>query len=98
MKVRISTRAAADLEEIADWIAADNPARANSFVDELVAELSSWARHPRRFPQRRVGGVSFRKATWRGFLIFYRVLPDRVEIARIIHGSRDWARLLGAGD
>ena len=98
MKVRLSARATADLEEIADWIAADNPARADSFVDELVAKVGSLARHPRRFPQRRVGGESFRKATWRGYLIFYRVLSDRVEIARIIHGSRDWAILLGGDE
>jgi plasmid stabilization system protein ParE len=33
----------------------------------------------------------------RGYLIFYLILEDRVEVARIVHGSRDWARLLQEG-
>ncbi len=92
MKVRIAERAQADLEEIGDWIAAENPVRAASFVAELVDRALSLGRHPRRFPAvPRAGGL--RKLAWRGYLIFYVTLPDRVEIARIVHGSRDWAAL-----
>lgn len=92
MKVRISDRAQADLEEIGDWIAAENPLRADSFVAELADRALALGRHPRRFPAvARVAGL--RKLVWRGYLIFYLILPDRVEIARIIHGSRDWAAL-----
>jgi plasmid stabilization system protein ParE len=35
MKLVITDEATADLKEIADWIAAGNPRRAFSFVDEL---------------------------------------------------------------
>lgn len=36
MKVRLSAEAERDLEEIGDWIARDNPARALRFVGELT--------------------------------------------------------------
>jgi plasmid stabilization system protein ParE len=37
-RLLLSPRAAADLEEIADYITRDNPARAASFVAELEAK------------------------------------------------------------
>jgi toxin ParE1/3/4 len=92
MKVEISARAAADLEDIADWIAQDDPRRADSFVAELVERGMSLSENPRRFPEAGVGGA--RKLTWRGYLILYSVGRERVDILRVVHGSRDWAALL----
>jgi plasmid stabilization system protein ParE len=31
---------------------------------------------------------------FRDYLIFYRELPDRVEIVRVLHGARDIERIL----
>jgi len=96
MIVRISSLAGADLEEIGDWIAPDNPIRAASFVDQLVDRCLGLAQNPRQFPAiRRPGGNGIRKLSWRGYLIFYRVREAEVEIVRIVHGSRDWVTLLG---
>jgi plasmid stabilization system protein ParE len=89
VKVRISRRASADLEEIADWIALDNPAKADSFVRALLKRSLSLGQHPRRFPH--VGAISgepIYKLGWRGYVLLYRVSPDGVEIARILHGRR----------
>jgi toxin ParE1/3/4 len=44
-----------------------------------------------------VGGRVFRKLVHRDYLIFYRVLTDRVEIDHILHGARDWMEVLRAG-
>lgn len=93
MKVRISTRAAKDLEEIGDWIARDDPARAATFVDELLARGFSLARSPRRFPEV-AAGRGLRKMSWRGYVILYRIESDCVEIARIAQGSRNWVSFL----
>lgn len=41
---------------------------------------------------RRAGGL--RRRLHAGYLIFYRVGTDRVEIVRIIHGARDYPSLL----
>jgi plasmid stabilization system protein ParE len=46
--VRISAEAERDLEDIADYIAKDNPVRAMTFVQELRAE-------PHRFCRRLIG-------------------------------------------
>jgi plasmid stabilization system protein ParE len=50
MKLIISTAARADLAAIEDYIAADNPTRAASFVDELVNRCEDLTTQPKRFP------------------------------------------------
>jgi len=49
MRVRYSRYIETDLEEIAEYIARDNPVRALSFVQELRAEMSRIARNPRAY-------------------------------------------------
>jgi plasmid stabilization system protein ParE len=44
LKVIFSEKAERDLEEIADWIARDNPERARIFVAELVKAAKSIGR------------------------------------------------------
>lgn len=96
MKVRLARSAEADLSAIADWIGEDDPRRAASFVRELQGRCMSLASRPRRFPiAREIGGVPIRKLGHRGYLIFYAVLEDRVEVIHVVHGARDWAALLG---
>jgi plasmid stabilization system protein ParE len=99
MKLIISTAARADLAAIEDYIAADNPARAASFVDELVDRCEDLATQPERFPLvapfRRAG---IRRRPYRGYLIFYRIAGDVVEVLRVIFGARQWERLLGPQD
>jgi toxin ParE1/3/4 len=54
------------------------------------------SRHGRGFPvAREIGGIPIRKLGYRGYLIFYAVLEDRVEVIHVVHGARDWAALLG---
>ncbi|MGY4396942.1 toxin ParE1/3/4 [Sphingomonas sp. UYAg733] len=94
MIVTFADVAEADLEAIGDWIAQDNPHRALSFVDMLRDRCLSLASRPRRFPEvRRFGDISLRKSAVRGYLIFYIVGPDTVEVVRIVHGSRDWVSI-----
>jgi plasmid stabilization system protein ParE len=93
--VIFAAAARADLRAVAEWIGADNPDRAETFVAEVRRACESLARHPRRFPL--VAGSSLeglRKRSLRGYLIFYRVSDRGVEISRIVHSARDWAALL----
>ena len=48
----ISEAARADLREIVDYIARDNPARAKTFLDELLARITAVAEHPQAYPVR----------------------------------------------
>lgn len=74
MIVRLTDQAKADVTSIGDWIAADNPARAETFIDELVERSHSLAQHPNRFPVAAcVNGQDIRKLSHADYLIFYSV-------------------------
>jgi toxin ParE1/3/4 len=94
-RLLISPRAAADLEEIADYIARDNPLRAASFVAELEAKCRAVAAAPDLYPARADLAPDVRMAVHRRYLVFYRDLPgeDTVRIERVLHGARDVRRL-----
>lgn len=95
MKVELSGNAEADLRSIVDWIAPDNPAAARALSQQLRLSCSALSRLPKRFPLvRRVNGRDLRKRAHGSYLIFYTIWDNRVEILRIVHGSRDWAALL----
>lgn len=95
MRVALTPEALADLKEIGRWIARDNPRRARSFVKDLTDASMSLDRQPRRFPLVFPSGEPpIRKRTHQGYLIFYRVEPDTVQVIRIVQGSRDWAAVL----
>ena len=95
MIVVIAEAAEADLEAIADWIAADNPARALTFVLELRDGCETLADNPRRdalVPRYEQIGV--RRRPHRDYLIFYRIADDRIEVLHVLHGARDYEPIL----
>lgn len=95
MRVFFTVAAEGDLEEIADHIAQDAPRRALSFVRELRQSALALADAPRAFrfvPRYARFGV--RRRLHGNYLILYRIEGDRVDILRIIHGARDYERLL----
>lgn len=95
MRVVLADSASADLDDIEDWIGADDWNRADSFRDTLRDKCATLASNPRRYPiVARVGADTLRKLGYRDYLIFYRMLENRVEVVRIVHGKRDWVALL----
>ncbi len=96
LPVIIAPRAQSDLADIGDFIAAENPARAETFVEELIGRCLSLSEQPERFPLvERLAGAGVRKMAHGSYLIFYRVYPNRVTVARIPHGATDYeARFL----
>jgi toxin ParE1/3/4 len=93
---RFTRPARDDLREIGDWIAKDNPARAMSFVDELIERALSLAQNPQRFPVAlERANMQVRKATCQSYLIFYIVHESRVEVIRVMRASRNWPLILG---
>ncbi len=92
MRVIITPRALSDLEAIGDYIAAENPDRAVSFVGELRTRCLTLADNPDRFPlAERLAAKGVRKLSHGSYLIFYRVYPDRITVARILHAATDYA-------
>jgi len=93
--VTLTREAEADLEAIGDYIAADNPARAATFVQELVDRIARLGDMPRAFPLvPRYEHTGVRRLPYGNYLIFYRVAKTRVEILHILNGARDYEPLL----
>jgi toxin ParE1/3/4 len=90
VRIVFTAAAEADFESIGDFIAADNPGRAVSFVQELRQACEGLASFPSRFPlAENLEAVGIRRRSYRRYAIFYRVDEDRVVILRIVHGSRE---------
>jgi len=95
-RLLLSPRAATDLEEIADYIARDNPIRAATFVAELEAKCQMVAAAPELYPARPDLAPALRMAVHRRYLVLYRDLPgeNTVRVERVLHSARNLPRLL----
>lgn len=89
IQVNLSPQANADLEEIGDYIARDNPARALSFIGELKVKCLGLAKAARIGAPRPELGERVRMLTHGRYLIFYREHEATVRIERIMHSARD---------
>lgn len=86
---RLSARAVSDLEDIADRIAEDNPARAISFVDELIEKFEKIGDHPLAFATRPDLPEHCRVALHGSYRIIYRVGSDAPVVLRVFHSARN---------
>jgi toxin ParE1/3/4 len=95
-RLLLSPKAVADLEEIAEYIAQDNPVRAASFVAELEATCRSVAAAPELYPARTDLAPGLRMAVHGRYLVLYRDLTGEftVRIERVLHSARDLPRLM----
>ena len=77
------------LSEIEEFIAMDNPERAESFVDYLIERGESISQHPK------IGRVvpellnpAIREIIVKKYRIVYRLKTDRIEILTVFEGYR----------
>lgn len=96
-KIRINPVATADLQEIKSYIAEDNIDAATKVVKEIIEKIESLA----EFPE--IGTMLMYKIRLKSryryvicgqYLIFYIYEDDIVSIQRILHGKRDYMKLL----
>lgn len=84
--------AEADLDNIIDYIAQDNPTRAETFGQELHDKTLPLAQHPKMGRTGRPGLPAFVRelVAHRNYIVFYRVLDDAgtVEILRVKHAAQ----------
>jgi toxin ParE1/3/4 len=95
VKVVLTDAAMADLVAIGEFIQADNPERAASFVDNLLDHCQSLSEMPDRHslvPRFERHGI--RHCVHGNYLICYRVSAGLVEIVHILHGAPDYEPLL----
>ena len=95
MILELSDEAEQDLEQIADYIARDNPRRALSFILELRTRCEELLDIPNGFaivPRYERYGI--RRRVHGNYLIFYRVETAKVVIVHILHGATDYGAIL----
>ena len=83
-----SARALRDLQEIDDFIAADNPVAAEKWVGKLISAAEAAATAPlagRAVPETERADI--REVFVRTYRILYRVLTDRIVILTVFEGS-----------
>lgn len=89
MQVFFRPLALQDLEAIADFIAADNPSRALSFIAELEEQCNKIAQAPLAYVSRADLAPDLRMCAYGRYLILYQIDDMKLDIVRIAHGARD---------
>ncbi|HEY3660383.1 MAG TPA: type II toxin-antitoxin system RelE/ParE family toxin [Candidatus Udaeobacter sp.] len=98
-RLLVREKALADIEELGAFIARDNPAAATEVVRAIRLSFEQLAHMPRLGRIVRKVKTSGQIRMWLSpafpnYLIFYRELPDGVDIVRVLHGARDVHRIL----
>lgn len=92
--VRFSAAAESDLLDIVDFIARDNPRAAREWLAAVRERCQLLAGHPLTGESRPGFGVAGCRSVSTGmYVIFFRPTKTGVEIARVLHASRDLGNL-----
>ena len=89
-RIEWSNSAQTDLNEILDYIANDSPQYALSLYDLIEEKLDNL----REFPRigRKVSGIEefeTRELIISSYRLIYRIIDDKIQIVRLIHGARN---------
>ncbi|MCK6463168.1 type II toxin-antitoxin system RelE/ParE family toxin [bacterium] len=86
-----------DFYEIIDFISSDSQSSAEKVADSIENNLSHLTAHHQlgRVPKEpELAGAGFRYLVVENYLIFYTIEEQTIFVHRIIHGARDYRRLL----
>jgi toxin ParE1/3/4 len=83
----ISAEAQRDLLSIRDYIAIDNPARAASYLDELLERCESVVDFPFAAPQNLRNRANWRAIPHGFYVIFYSVTDRSARIRAVKHSA-----------
>lgn len=87
--------AESDLLEIWQYIAEDNPTKADQFLDEIEATLCKLLHSPLMGCDRSDLALALRSFVVKPYIVFYRPLEKRgIEVVRVLHGARDIQTIL----
>jgi toxin ParE1/3/4 len=81
-RVRTTAHAEADIRSIAQWI------------DDLTSEFSKIAQTPGVGTNREDLRPELRSVPFGNYVVFFKSMRRGVIIVRVIHGARDYARIL----
>jgi toxin ParE1/3/4 len=89
MQLTFTPLAAQDLESIGDYIAADNPLHALTFIKKLQEQCLRITNNPLGYRLRTELGNDLRSCCFGDYVIFFSTDKHCVTIIRILHGARD---------
>ncbi|MDP1989972.1 MAG: type II toxin-antitoxin system RelE/ParE family toxin [Syntrophales bacterium] len=90
-RVDITASAEADLAEIWDYIAQDNPDSATAFILRLEEQIGTLEGFPDRcplVPENEFLGTAYRHLLFGNYRTVFKIIGARVIILRVIHGAR----------
>jgi toxin ParE1/3/4 len=90
VRVRWLTRALANLEAEADYIARDNSKAAASIVQAVHEAVNRLQQFPALGRPGRVVGTRELVISGTPYIVPYRVRNDEIQILRVFHGARKW--------
>jgi toxin ParE1/3/4 len=89
LAIVLTPRANADLGEIWMFVAADNPAQADDFIDLIDEKFQNLSRQPGLGRRREELAAGLRSFPVGRYVIFYLQVQDCLRIVRVLHGARD---------
>ena len=92
-RIRRTPRAGRDLEEIWFFVAQDDPAAADRWLDTLEEKLSLIADNPLMGTARPDIAPELRYHPVGRYLLLYRIVSGGIEVVRVVHGTRDLLNL-----
>ena len=92
-RYRFTPEAEKDLDEITDFISADDPVAAYRLIDGIEAKCQALAEMPGMGRGREELAPDLRSSHVGKYIIFYRSEDEGIEVIRVIHGYRDIPKL-----
>ena len=92
---RLSRSAKADLAEITDYVAADNPQAAQRILDAILARLKLLGSHPGIGQRCEQFGPAMRRFVVGSYVIYYQPISTGISVVRVLHSARDVDDILG---
>ncbi|MFY9905911.1 MAG: type II toxin-antitoxin system RelE/ParE family toxin [Terriglobales bacterium] len=90
MKIEWHPAARADLAELVQYIADDDPAAAYRVLDKIRNQINTLATHPRIGRAGRVIGTRELVISGTPYIAAYRIFGDVLTVLRLLHGARLW--------
>ncbi len=98
-KIILSESAYYDIDSMFAYISQDNKdaaERLRSRIYEVIKQLADFPEKGALLSEEDAPGVArgYRRIVQNPYIIFYRVLGDRIVIARVLHGRQNWLQSL----
>ncbi|MBS3885738.1 MAG: type II toxin-antitoxin system RelE/ParE family toxin [Dethiobacter sp.] len=98
-KILLSEAAYYDMDSVFSYVSQDNKKAAEMLRSRLYKAITQLADFPEKgavLPEEDAPGAErgYRRIVQNPYIIFYRVLDDKIVIARVLHGRQNWLQSL----